>query len=66
MEALSPEVADADVEDVHTIGRKGTGRGRVEILTRERSGLRPFNLHAQMAPPAFNIAEITVNGGSTE
>jgi transposase len=36
MEALSPEVADADVEDVHTIGRKGTGRGRVEILTRER------------------------------
>ena len=36
MEALSPEGADADVEDVRTIGRKGTGRGRVEILTRER------------------------------
>ena len=36
MEALSPEGADADVEDVRTIGRKGTGRGRVKILTRER------------------------------
>ena len=36
MEALSPTVADADVEDVRTIGRKGTGRGRAEILTRER------------------------------
>src|SRR6478752_7220860 len=36
MEALSPEVPDADVEDVRTIGRKGTGRGRVEILARER------------------------------
>jgi transposase len=36
MEALSPEVSDADVEDVRTIGRKGTGRGRVEILARER------------------------------
>ena len=35
MEALSPEVPDADVEDVRTIGRKGTGRG-VEILARER------------------------------
>lgn len=35
MEALSPEVAVADVEDVRTIGRKGTGRG-VEILARER------------------------------
>ena len=33
MEALSPEVPDA--EDVRTIGRKGTGRG-VEILARER------------------------------
>jgi transposase-like protein len=36
MEALSPEVPDADVEDVRTIGRKGTGGRRVEILTRER------------------------------
>jgi transposase len=36
MEAVSPEAADADVEDVRTIGRKGTGRGRVEILGRER------------------------------
>ncbi len=36
MEALSPEDPDADVEDVRTIGRKGTGRGRVEILARER------------------------------
>jgi transposase len=36
MDALSPEVPDADVEDVRTIGRKGTGRGRVEILARER------------------------------
>ena len=36
MEAPSPEVADADVEDVRTIGRKGTGRGRVEVLARER------------------------------
>ena len=35
MEALSPEVPDADVEDVRTIGRKGTGRG-LEILARER------------------------------
>ena len=35
MEALSPEDPDADVEDVRTIGRKGTGRG-VEILARER------------------------------
>jgi hypothetical protein len=35
MEAVSPEVPDADVEDVRTIGRKGTGRG-VEILARER------------------------------
>ena len=35
MEALSPEVVVADVEDVRTIGRKGTGRG-VEILARER------------------------------
>jgi len=33
MEALSPEVPDA--EDVRTLGRKGTGRG-VEILARER------------------------------
>ena len=33
MEALSPKVRD--VEDVRTIGRKGTGRG-VEILARER------------------------------
>src|SRR6185369_353966 len=36
MEALSPEVADVDDEDVRTIGRKGTGRGRVEVLGRER------------------------------
>ena len=36
MEALSPEVADVDDEDVRTIGRKGTGRGRVEVLARER------------------------------
>jgi len=36
MEALSPEVPDADVEDVRTIVRKGTGRWRVEILARER------------------------------
>jgi transposase len=35
MEALSPEDPDADVEDVRTIGRKGTGRG-LEILARER------------------------------
>lgn len=27
MEALSPEVSDADVEDVRTIGRNGTGHG---------------------------------------
>jgi len=36
MEALSPEVAVADAEDARTIGRKGTGRDRVELLTRER------------------------------
>src|SRR4051794_11620206 len=36
MEALSPEVAVADAEDARTIGRKGTGRDRVEILARER------------------------------
>ncbi|MGA9608713.1 MAG: transposase [Rouxiella badensis] len=35
-EALSPEIAEADVEDVRTIGRKGTGRGRIEVLARER------------------------------
>ena len=35
-EALSPEIAEAEVEDVRTIGRKGTGRGRVEVLARER------------------------------
>ena len=35
-EVLPPEVADADDEDVRTITRKGTGRGRVEILARER------------------------------
>ena len=35
MEALSREDPDADVEDVRTIGRKGTGRG-LEILARER------------------------------
>jgi transposase len=35
-EALAPEIAEAEVEDVRTIGRKGTGRGRVEILARER------------------------------
>lgn len=36
MEALSPEVSVTDVEDVRTIGRKGTGRGREEVLARER------------------------------
>jgi transposase len=36
MEALSPGVVDVDDEDVRTIGRKGTGRGRVEVLARER------------------------------
>ena len=36
MEALSPEVAVADDEDARTIGRKDTGRDRVEILPRER------------------------------
>jgi transposase-like protein len=36
MEALSPGVVDIDDEDVRTIGRKGTGRGRVEVLARER------------------------------
>jgi len=36
MEALSPDVAVMDVEDVRTIGRKGTARGRVEVLARER------------------------------
>src|SRR5215469_2304597 len=35
-EALSPEIAEAEVEDVRTIARKGTGRGRVEVLARER------------------------------
>jgi transposase len=35
-EALSPEIAEAEVEDVRTIGRKGTVRGRVEVLARER------------------------------
>jgi transposase len=35
-EALSPEIAEAEVEDIRTIGRKGTGRGRVEVLARER------------------------------
>jgi transposase len=35
-ETLSPEVADADDEDLRTVARKGTGRGRVEILGRER------------------------------
>jgi len=36
MEALSPGVVDVDEEDVRTIGRKGTGRGRAEVLARER------------------------------
>src|SRR3954454_969526 len=36
MEALSPEIAVAEVEDVRTIARKGTVRGRVEVLGRER------------------------------
>ena len=35
-EALSPEIAEAEVEDIRTIARKGTGRGRVEVLGRER------------------------------
>ena len=30
MEALSPGVLDVDEDDVRTIGRKGTGRGRVD------------------------------------
>ena len=36
MEALSPEAPVPDVEDARTIGRKGTGRGRVDVLSRER------------------------------
>jgi transposase len=36
MEALSSEVSVADVEDVRTITRKGTVRGRAEVLGRER------------------------------
>jgi transposase len=36
MEVLSPEVSVTDVEDVRTIDRKGTGRGREEVLARER------------------------------
>jgi len=36
MEALSPEVSVTDVEDVRTMDRKGTGRGREEVLARER------------------------------
>jgi transposase len=35
-EALSPEIAEAEVEDIRTIARKGTERGRVEVLARER------------------------------
>lgn len=35
-DALSPEIADADDEDARTVTRKGAGRGRVEILGRER------------------------------
>ena len=35
-EALSPEIAEAEVEDVSTRGHKGTGRERVDILARER------------------------------
>ena len=35
-EALSPAIADAADEDARTIARKGTGRGRAEILARER------------------------------
>ena len=43
MEALSSEVSVADVEDVRTITRKGTVRGRVEVLGRAyaSSGNRP-------------------------
>src|SRR6201995_6217521 len=36
MESLSPEVPVPGVEDVRQIGRKGTGRGRVDVLARER------------------------------
>ena len=36
MEALSPDIAVADDENARTIGRKGTGQGRVEVLARER------------------------------
>jgi transposase-like protein len=36
-EVLLPEVADADDQDGRTVARKGIGRGRVEILGRERS-----------------------------
>ena len=35
-DALSPEIADADDEDARTVTRKGAGRGRVEILGRNR------------------------------
>src|SRR5215469_16396861 len=35
-EALSPEIAEAEAEDIRTIARKGTVRGRVEVLGRER------------------------------
>jgi len=35
-DGLSPEIADADDEDARTVTRKGAGRGRVEILGRER------------------------------
>jgi transposase len=33
---LLPEIADVDNEDARTVTRKGAGRGRVEILGRER------------------------------
>ena len=36
MDAMSPVFPETDAEDARTIGRKGTGRGRVEILARER------------------------------
>src|SRR5215471_12237490 len=36
MDALSSEVAEAETEDVCTIGRKGTRSRQGEVLTRER------------------------------
>ena len=58
MEVLSPEVSDADVQDARTIGRKGTGRGRVEILARERR--RPWTPEQKRAIVAESLgSELT-------